>query len=101
MATGGAVALAGKRALGKSHTTLPEARKLVTHGVYSKIRHPLYTGLQLAFGGLSLWFASLVGFVLSLVLVLPLNIWRARAEERVLMEAFGNEYVQYKSRTLL
>jgi protein-S-isoprenylcysteine O-methyltransferase Ste14 len=51
MTIGGAVALAGKKALGESHTALPEARKLVTHGIYSKIGHPIYTGLQLAFWG--------------------------------------------------
>jgi protein-S-isoprenylcysteine O-methyltransferase Ste14 len=59
------------------------------------------TGVQLAFWGLSLWFASLVGFVLTLVLVLPMHIWRARAEERVLVEAFGSEYENYKARTWL
>ncbi len=100
IAAGGVIALAGEKALGESHTTLPEARKLVTRGIYAKIRHPMYTGVQLVFWGLSLWLASLVGFVLSLALVLPLHIWRAKAEERLLIEIFGDEYLQYKSRTL-
>jgi len=100
MAGGSALAVMGKRALGSAHTTLPEARYLVTHGIYSKIRHPIYVGVQLIYWGLSLWFRSWPGFILTLVLLLPFHFWRAWAEERVLSAAFGEAYEQYKKRTL-
>lgn len=99
MATGIALFIAGRATLGEAHTTFPEARRLVTSGVYARIRHPIYTGLQMLFWGLSLWFGSWAGAILSFVLILPLHIWRARAEERVLEEAFGDKYVQYKVNT--
>jgi len=100
MVTGVTLFIISKETLRESHSTFPEARRLVTNGVYSRTRHPLYTGLQMVFWDLSLWFWSLVGVVLSFVLILPLHIWRARAEERVLVEVFGDEYIKYKANTL-
>ena len=101
IAFGAGTWLAGRMALGSAHATVPKAKALVTDGVYCQVRHPMYIGLQLMFWGLCLWFGSLIGFVASFVIVLPLSTWRARAEERVLERAFGKKYSDYKSRTKL
>jgi len=98
---GAAIWLAGRMSLGSAHATVPKVKALVTDGVYSKVRHPIYTGLQFMFWGLCLWFGSLIGLVASFAIVLPLSMWRARAEERMLERAFGKKYSDYKARTKL
>jgi len=75
-----------------------EAYQLVRHGIYSKIRNPIYV-----FGTL-----LVAGFVLvirrpTLWLVVPIVIvvqtLRARREARVLETAFGDAYREYRSKT--
>lgn len=100
MVAGALMWVAGRFTLGRAHSTVAKAQILVTDGIYSKIRHPIYTGLQLVFWGLCLWFISYIGFVFSLILVLPLSVWRIRTEERILERVFGKKYAEYKARTL-
>ena len=84
--------------LGASFSVAAKAHKLVTTGIYAKIRNPIYV-----FGGL---FIVGVGLMLGrwqllalIVILVPMQIVRARKEERVLAEAFGEEYVRYKAGT--
>ena len=84
--------------LGTSFSIRPEARQLVTWGLYSRLRHPVYV-----FGSVA-WFGALmvlVGWraVIIWVIVVLVEIARARREERVLAEVFGAEYVAYQGRT--
>ena len=46
--------LTARLQLGKSFALLPEARALVTTGLYSKFRNPIYLFAGLAYGGLFL-----------------------------------------------
>lgn len=84
--------------LGASFSVRPEARKLVTNGLYSRIRNPIYL-----FGGLALAGIILVlnkpWYLLAFVVVIPVQILRMRREEKVLTEAFGETYLEYKERT--
>jgi protein-S-isoprenylcysteine O-methyltransferase Ste14 len=68
---------------------------LITQGPYARIRHPIYTaGLAFA-AGQSLVAAN---YLLSVLLVLPLAALvaeRMGREERMMVEAFGQEYRQY------
>jgi protein-S-isoprenylcysteine O-methyltransferase Ste14 len=48
--------------------------------------------------GLSL-FLSVWGPLAVALVIVPLQVVRARREERVLAEAFGEEYERYKSKT--
>ncbi len=84
--------------LGKSFSVTPQARQLVTHGIYSKIRNPIYLfGALLSFGFvLALQKPAL--FLIFLI-VIPMQIIRARKESRVLEEKFGDAYRQYKQST--
>lgn len=68
--------------------------KLLRHGPYRWIRHPMYTGLLLATLGCCLWSGSLtqVAFWLGLVIVL---FCKTRIEEGLLSEKFA-EYEQYR-----
>jgi protein-S-isoprenylcysteine O-methyltransferase Ste14 len=70
----------------------------VTRGLYSKLRHPIYVFGSLAYIGALLALLGWSGLIICLVLVL-IQVGRARREERVLAEAFGPEYAAYRSRT--
>src|SRR6516162_6234624 len=71
---------------------------LVTHGVYSVIRHPSYLGLLVNSLGWALAFRSGVGVLLTALMIPPL-IARIHAEERLLRTQFGDEYDTYCRRT--
>ena len=71
---------------------------LVTTGPYGIIRHPSYLGLLINAFGWALAFRSIVGIVLT-VLIIPLLLARIASEERLLHSEFGAGYDAYRSRT--
>ena len=84
--------------LGKSFSVRAEARSLVTTGMYSKFRHPIYLFAGFAFLGMFIAWGKLfptIGFLI----VYPSQILRMKKEEKVLEDAFGEEYRRYKART--
>jgi protein-S-isoprenylcysteine O-methyltransferase Ste14 len=84
--------------LGNSFSLAPHATQLVTRGIYSRIRNPIYLFGTLVFSGLFLFLQRPL-LLLLLVPVLILQISRARAEARVLEAHFGDQYRQYKAAT--
>jgi protein-S-isoprenylcysteine O-methyltransferase Ste14 len=84
--------------LGASFSVSAQARKLVTTGLYAKIRNPIYVFGALIFVGLVMVTERWALLALIVVLV-PMQIVRARKEEQVLAEAFGEEYARYKAGT--
>ena len=84
--------------LGSSFSVKAKASRLVTTGLYSRIRNPIYLFGGLFIVGLSL-FLSPWGPLAVALMIVPLQVVRARREERVLAEAFGEEYERYKSKT--
>lgn len=86
--------------LGSSLAVLPGTNQLVTKGVYRVFRHPVYIGIVLTLSGLFVACGSVPCLVYVAVVVIPLNIFRARAEEQVLLEQLGPAYQQYKDSTL-
>jgi len=84
--------------LGRYFSITPQARQLVTHGLYSRFRNPVYLFGHLAVLGLILFLNTPV-FLLVFLVILPLQIFRARVESRVLEARFGDQYRLYKSQT--
>jgi protein-S-isoprenylcysteine O-methyltransferase Ste14 len=84
--------------LGASFSVSAQARKLVTTGLYAKIRNPIYVFAGLFLVGLVMVTGRWALLALLGILV-PMQIVRARKEEQVLAEAFGKEYVRYKAGT--
>jgi protein-S-isoprenylcysteine O-methyltransferase Ste14 len=84
--------------LGRSFTLSAQAIQLVTRGLYSRIRNPVYVfgscviaGLILL-GGRPLW-------LLVFVIIIPLQIWRVGKEAQVLEARFGDAYRAYRAST--
>jgi protein-S-isoprenylcysteine O-methyltransferase Ste14 len=84
--------------LGSSFSVRAKAQSLVTHGLYSRIRNPIYLFGCLVVVGVLLYINRPRALWL-LVALIPLQIYRARQEEKVLETKFGAEYQQYKSCT--
>jgi protein-S-isoprenylcysteine O-methyltransferase Ste14 len=89
----------GMVSLGKSLAVLPGADALKTGGIYRFFRHPIYVGINLTLFGLLAACGSLFGMVYMAVVVLPLNFYRAREEEKALLEKFGDSYRAYRKTT--
>ena len=68
---------------------------LVKNGIYSYIRHPMYTGVLLGMAGLSVITDSVVRILLTFALYYVLDI-KSEFEEEKLHEIYGNDYVEYK-----
>ena len=83
--------------LGRSLSILPEARKLVTEGLYRRIRHPLYLAEEIAIIGLFLQYRSWTAAAIVIVHA-ALQLRRMAWEEQVLGETFP-EYGAYAQRT--
>jgi protein-S-isoprenylcysteine O-methyltransferase Ste14 len=92
-----AVSLAGAVALGRNLTPFPkpgEQAQLVRHGIYSVIRHPLYTSLIAGAIGWALVWQSWPALVVAALLI-PFFRAKARREERWLCDQFP-EYADYQ-----
>jgi protein-S-isoprenylcysteine O-methyltransferase Ste14 len=71
---------------------------LITTGPYARMRHPLYTGLVGWAIALALLTANWI-FVAICILSAGGLIWRIPREEKMMIEAFGDEYRAYMQRT--
>ncbi len=106
--SGFALVIAGLALLSWAHQTLSasfsgnleirEQHKLVTNGPYRWIRHPIYAAIILWSAGLALitanWFIAFIPLAFALFFIL-----RVPDEEKMMVEAFGDEYRDYMKRT--
>lgn len=84
--------------LGKSFSVRAKAVSLVTTGLYSRIRNPVYiSGILLAAGVFLILHQSAV--VALVVVIIPIQIIRARREAVVLEARFGEEYRVWRRNT--
>ena len=75
---------------------LNEENKLVTHGPFNYVRHPLYAALLLTVPPLLvIWFSDLL-FIIPWVIILIVSHYVVLLEERELMQVFGAEYADYR-----
>jgi protein-S-isoprenylcysteine O-methyltransferase Ste14 len=84
--------------LGTSFSVQARATALVTHGLYSRIRNPIYVFGSIMIAGVMLFFLKPEGLLVFLAII-PMQIIRARKESAVLEGAFGDAYRQYKQQT--
>jgi len=77
--------------------TIKTDHELITTGPYGITRHPIYTGLLVAFAGNALVVAEVRGLIAFAIAFAAL--WRKlRLEERFMREHFGQAYVEYSQK---
>ena len=85
------------RWLGKSFSIMAEARRLVTHGPYALVRHPLYICEEIAVIGMFIQVISPLALLIVTVHGL-IQFRRMLNEEKVLQATFA-DYQSYAART--
>jgi protein-S-isoprenylcysteine O-methyltransferase Ste14 len=88
LAVGGLVQLRG----------LENIDHLVTTGLFSRIRHPMYTGFVLWIAGWVAYDGAVASLAVGLVCVGNILYWR-RLEEGALESQYGEDYRSYRSGT--
>jgi protein-S-isoprenylcysteine O-methyltransferase Ste14 len=71
---------------------------LVTTGLYSRLRHPMYCGFILWIAGWVLAFGAIVSIAIGTVGIANILYWRW-LEEGALRSRYGEEYRTYQQRT--
>lgn len=84
--------------LGNAFSIAPKSKYLVTSGMYSKLRHPVYYFSITAVLGLVLFAWQLIR-VVPLLALIALEVFRIKKEEALLLGSCGNEYAAYKTQT--
>jgi protein-S-isoprenylcysteine O-methyltransferase Ste14 len=69
---------------------------LVTGGVYTKTRNPMYLGMSLFLLGFAICFGNLFGLLTPVIFILIVNFKFIPFEEKMMEEKFGQEYINYK-----
>ncbi len=94
------IAIWARRILEKTgrFVSVKEDHELIQRGPYRLVRHPIYTGIILAYAGTVLALIPTPrGLLIELVLILAFYI-KSRHEERVMAGEFGEQYAAYKQR---
>ena len=105
---GASVTLAGlllavwaRRSLGRNWSamvTLKEGHELIGSGPYRRIRHPIYTGILLAFLGTAIAIGRVGGLIAFAIECA--SFWtKARREEAFLAQEFGAQFEAHRKRT--
>lgn len=90
------------RSLGKYFTvdvTIREDHKIKKEGFYKYLRHPSYSFSLLTSLGLGLYLNNWLSLIFAVVPPLLAFAYRIRIEEQALVEAFGEEYIEYRKTT--
>ena len=74
-----------------------ERQRLVTHGPYAVMRHPIYTGFLLMFLGTAAAIGT-VGGAIGFLLLLSSCWVKLLSEERMMMKRFPGAYEEYAKR---
>ncbi|MDH5795695.1 MAG: isoprenylcysteine carboxylmethyltransferase family protein [Candidatus Bathyarchaeota archaeon] len=78
--------------------TQPKLDFLITKGPYRFCRHPQYLSFVMMILSIDLMFGSVIGIVFTVVLSIPSAVYRARIEDRLLRDKFGEEWDNYASK---
>jgi protein-S-isoprenylcysteine O-methyltransferase Ste14 len=92
---------AGIRNFSRADTPVPTsrpARTLVTIGIYSRTRNPIYLGMLLLYAGIGLMVRSPWILLAAMPLAMTLRYGVIAREEKYLATRFGDTYLDYKSR---
>ncbi|MCL1961238.1 MAG: isoprenylcysteine carboxylmethyltransferase family protein [Desulfovibrionaceae bacterium] len=100
---GALIALAGVREFARARTTInplaPErASRMVSSGIFSRTRNPMYLGMLLALAGWAVWLGNAAAWLALPLFVAVLTVLQIRPEERALRQRFGAQFDHYAAR---
>lgn len=100
---GAFLALAGVASFKKARTTVNpltpgSCSALVTSGIYSRTRNPMYLGLFFLLMAWGLFLSSLYSLAFCAGFILYMNRFQIQAEEKSLESLFGAGFLTYKER---
>jgi len=80
-----------------NQVTIYETQKVVKNGMYSYLRHPLYTSLIWMFTGACFVYLNYLALISVWLIFVPFMYYRAKQEEKLLMAEF-KEYQEYRNK---
>jgi len=84
----------------KNQTTFTynKASKLVTDGIFSKSRNPMYIGMTLLLLGIGIIFTNILSILTTILFILLVNFISIPSEEKMMEDLFKQEYLEYKKK---
>jgi len=79
--------------------SLIKNQQLITSGIYTKIRHPSYTGLLLYYIGLGIIMQNYLSLLLLTFIPFYVVIHRIILEEKFMVNSFQQDYLNYQKKT--
>jgi protein-S-isoprenylcysteine O-methyltransferase Ste14 len=76
-----------------------ESNILVTTGIFSKSRNPMYLGFVLILLGIAILLGKIMPFLVIPIFILVIHIVFIKREEEMLEEKFKDEWNEYKKKT--
>jgi len=97
------IAISGVVTFRRARTTVNPTRpqsssSLVTWGVYTISRNPMYLGLLLVLTGWAIFLSNALAFLFLPAYIFYMNRFQIAPEERALASLFGQEFAAYQSR---
>jgi protein-S-isoprenylcysteine O-methyltransferase Ste14 len=101
--SGVAIALAGVAEFRRAQTTVDptdpsKSRSVVTSGIYSRTRNPMYLGFLLVLIGWAVYLGSLLALLGPVLFIGYMHRFQILPEERILKSRFGTAYEAYLER---
>ena len=96
-------AISGMVCFRKAKTTVNPFRldlssSLVTSGIYTRSRNPMYVGLLFLLMAWGVFLSNLYSLALTFAFIMCMNHFQVRLEEKALESIFGEDYLHYKTR---
>ena len=93
----------GVKTFHKSDTTVnplnpSEASHLVTHGVFSYTRNPMYLGMVIILLGVSIYNGVYIGIIILPCFIFYITEFQIKPEEEAMEEIFPGDYTDYLKR---
>ena len=101
LVAGAMLNLSADKAFKVNNTTVKpfqESARLITAGVFGVTRNPMYLGMALILAGIATMAGTVTPFLVIPVFVVLMDWVFIRAEEGMLAQRFGDQWLDYKQR---
>jgi len=77
---------------------MDKASHLICDGIFCRTRNPMYIGMFILLLGFGICFGNLYSMVTALGFLLVMGLFFVPREERMMQDAFGEEYAEYRKK---